>query len=384
MKTVDGCFWRDGGTAERWSPVPVPRLTTRRTVLQTLAAAAGAASAAGATATRDQQSPFEPTTITTFDPPRLPENVAVGSDGTHYLSMAPIGEVWGLSPGGDVTPSAVASLPLARGNPNALLLGITNASDGALYACLDSRDPETHGVWRVPLGDGGDPTLVASTNPQGSTLNGITGDALEDGAFLVTDHQRGRILRVTRGGDVGVWLDSPLLDPNPYAATPIGVDGIDVGPDGAVWVDNLSFGSVLRIPVGSDGSAGTPEVFARSDALVGADGLTVDPAGDVYVAVNARDAIVRVDGNGEPTTLVSGGVLDFPSDVHFGRTAETRRTLYVTNFALPAARAEGREANPSYVQIDLESVETATATGTATGTAVDGATETTPGTTDGA
>lgn len=326
--------------------------------------------AVGAAATGARRAETGLTTVATFDPPQLPENIAVTGDGTHYLSMAPTGEIWALTPGDDAAPESVASLPLPEDNPDATLLGVVPAEDeGALYACLNSRDPETHGVWRVPLDDG-EPTLVAGTDPEETTVNGIT-TALGEGTLLVTDHQRGVVWRVTDegdGGDAEVWLDSRLLVPSPYAALPVGVDGIAVGPDGDVWLDNLSFGSVLRVPVEGD-SPGEPEVVAHTDALVGADGLTVDANGDVYVAVNLRNEVVRLppEGEPEPETVVAGEILDFPSDVHFG-TGGSERTLYFTNFAFGSARAEGQQADPSYMSVDLGTAEgTATPAGNASG-----------------
>lgn len=332
-------------------------------MLKTLGVGAAGVAAIGVNGTVARQPQLA--TIATFDPPQLPENIAVGEDGTHYLSMATTGEIWELTPGDDVSPSSVASLPVPSDQQGPTLLGIVIASDdSALYACFNSGEADTHGVWRVPLDDGS-PEAVATVDPNESTLNGITGDALEDGAFLVTDHQRGAIWRVSDDG-AEIWLESQLLVPNPYADLPVGVDGIAVGPDGDVWVDNLSFGSILRIPVESDGSAGEPAVFAYTEELVGADGLTVDSDGVIYVAVNVRNAVVRIDRDGRRETLVSGEILDFPSDVHLGRSDGTQRTLYFTNFALLSAGAEGRQAAPSYMSVDLE--QTGTTAGTPGGT----------------
>jgi sugar lactone lactonase YvrE len=372
--------------------VPITDLVSRRTALKSIGVGAlGLAGALGGTAAGVQQQgqPTTLSTIATFDPPQLPENIAVAGDWTHYLSMAASGEVWSLTPGDDASPSSIAALPRPEG-AGLTTLGIATSGDGsAVFVCHNTGDPETNGVWRVPVDDGAEPSQLAAIDPEGTTLNGITGDAFDDGTLLVTDHTRGAIWRVSSEGEAEPWLVSPLLDPNPYEPVPVGVDGIAVGPDGDVWVDNLSFGSLVRIPVGGDGSAGEPSVVAYSDELFGADGMTVDSEGTIYVAVNQQNRVVRVeeqagaeaDQGVTVETIVGGEVLDSPADVHLGAGGD-EGTLYLCNAAFASAGVEGEVANPSYMSVDLEAAGTPAGTATATeaGTATE---ETATGTADG-
>ncbi|MFC4450928.1 SMP-30/gluconolactonase/LRE family protein [Halorussus aquaticus] len=318
---------------------------SRRQFLTGVAAATGVALAP--TVTEGQEAGLE--TVAAFDPPNLPENIATDREGNVYVSMVPPRQLWRVPREGD--PSSVAQVGPEDGEGS--LLGISRTEDGTTYAVLNSGVAETNGVWRVP--PDGSPELMASIPTEGTFPNGVTHDAVDDGV-LVTDSTRGLVWRATDDG-ASVWFDDPLLDPNPYASNSLGANGIAVGPEGDIYVANLSFGAVVRIPINQDGSPGSPEVVVQSDRLVGADGLTVADDRTVYVAVNAQDKVSRVTSGGDVSTVVSGGELSFPSDVHFG-PGDDQSTLYVCNFALPAFQAEDREANPSLMRLDLEQVTT--------------------------
>ena len=332
---------------------------SRRRFLTGVAAATGVALAPTATDAQaaDLVQGADLQTVAEFEPPNLPENLATDGRGNVYVSMAPPREMWQVPPEGD--PSSVAQVGPEDGEGS--LLGIARTDDGTTYAVLNSGVAETHGVWRIPAD--GSPERMASIPTEGTFPNGVTDDAVDDGV-LVTDSLRGAVWRATSDG-ASVWFDDPLLDPNPYASNSLGANGIALGPEGAVYVANLSFGAVVRVPIGSDGSPGSPEVVVQSDQLVGADGITVADDRTVYVAVNAQNKISRVTPDGDVETVASGGDLAFPSDVHFG-PGDDQSTLYVCNFSLPSFRAEDRQANPSLMRLDLGQAATTEAEGTTT------------------
>lgn len=323
---------------------------SRRRFLSGVAAATGLAFAPSVTATQEtttaapaaQEAQAE--VVADFEPPNLPENIATDAEGNIYVSMAPTHQIWQVPPEDEA--SSVASIGPEDGE--GILLGVTRTDDGTMYAALNSGVSETHGVWRVPAD--GSPELMASIPTAGTFPNGITHELLDDGV-LVTDSTRGAIWRATDEG-AEPWYDSPFLDPNPYAASQIGINGIDVGPEGDLYAANLNFGAVLRIPVEDGTPRYSPEVMVQSDDLTGADGIAVDDQRNVYVAVNAQNKVSRVTPDGEIETVVSGGQLDFPSDVHFG-PGDDQSTLYVCNFAFLTFQTEGETANPSLMRIDL-------------------------------
>ncbi|HEX2172344.1 MAG TPA: SMP-30/gluconolactonase/LRE family protein, partial [Dehalococcoidia bacterium] len=109
----------------------------------------------------------------------------------------------------------------------------------------------------------------------------------------------------------------------------IGANGMVIH-DRYVYVANTNYGRIVRIPIGTGSRAGTPEVFVEDEELLyGADGLTVDDWGTLYVAVNGLDSIAAISPSGEITTLAQGGGLQNPASV-----LAIGNVLYITNMAL--------------------------------------------------
>ncbi|WP_323172680.1 hypothetical protein [Natrialba sp. PRR66] len=229
----------------------------------------------------------EPELVADLEPPALPENLALDDSGTVYLSLAVTGELLAVDPDGNQ--ESVAQFDVGE---EGALLGIV-AVDGTIYALVNSGESETHGVWTVDIASG-DTERMAELPAEETAPNGITVDPYTEDGFLVTDHLGGAIWRVTPDGAT-VWVDDEVLDPDPEAEAGVGADGIAINPDGDVYVDNLDYGRLVRVPVSEDGSPGELGLVAEEDSLVGADGMTFDSQGRLYVAVNARDAIVRVE-----------------------------------------------------------------------------------------
>jgi sugar lactone lactonase YvrE len=121
------------------------------------------------------------------------------------------------------------------------------------------------------------------------------------------------------------------------------------GPSAYVYILNTSYGQIVRVPIEADGAAGQAEVWLETPALVGADGMTQDAAGNLYVAVNLQDRIVRIGPDRRIVTVAEGAPLDAPASPEI-----SGGTLYVTNFAVGRALglAPGAPA-PSVVRIDL-------------------------------
>lgn len=324
------------------------RAPSRRAVLGALAAAGALATGSSTAvaqddATDDGAAALE--IVAEFEPPALPENIAVDDAGTVYLSMGPSGEIRAVDPTGEE-----ASVATIDTGDEGLALGITVHED-ALYVANASSESETHGIWRVDPAGEADPERIAPLPADETMPNGIVPDPFVDAALLVTDHLGGAIWRVPLDGEPEPWLSHESLEPDTDAETPVGADGLAVY-EGDVIVDNLNAGSVLRVPV-EDGAASEPEPIAQAERLVGADGLTVDADGGIYVAVNAANEVVRVTPDGEIETLVDSG-LDFPADVHFGTTSETDSQLYVANFAYGTFLADPEAAAPSLARLEVD------------------------------
>jgi sugar lactone lactonase YvrE len=286
--------------------------------------------------------------VTAFDPAagELPEGVAT-RDGFAYVGFAPLGEIAKVDLGTGAK-SHFAKLPKPVPNKG-FMTGLTFGPDGLLYAALVSFDPSVQpGIYRVSAA-GGDASLFAK-DPKMVFPNGLVFDSA--GALFVTDSAAGTIFKIAHSGAVTPWASSALLagDPaqcggsgNPFQ---IGANGL-AERGGAFFATNTDKGSIVRVAINPDGSAGAPAIAVGPDcaALAGADGLTVDPRGDLVVAVNRQDKVVRVAKAGSIDVVTTGGPVDFPASLAWSGT-----TMISTNFALANA-SSGKPAKPGLLAI---------------------------------
>ena len=313
-----------------------------------LAACAGSAPAGGKGAAAPAAGPVAPTMVTAFDPAagELPEGVAT-RDGFAYVGFAPLGEIAKVDLG---TGARTRFAKLPRPVPNkGFMTGLTFGPDGLLYAALVSFDPSVQpGIYRVGAA-GGEASLFAK-DPKMVFPNGLVFDSA--GELFVTDSAAGAIFEVARSGAVTPWASSALLagDPaqcggsgNPF---PIGANGL-AERGGALFATNTDKGSIVRVAIDPDGSAGAPAIAFGPDcaALAGADGLTVDSRGDFVVAVNRQDKVVRVAKTGGIDVVATGGQVDFPASLAWSGT-----TMISTSFALAKA-SSGKPARPGLLAI---------------------------------
>lgn len=274
-----------------------------------------------------------PTLVRAFDPAQfeLPESVTTDGAGNFYFSMG--GLVKKLTPGGQL--SVLAAPPVPAG---AFMSGLKFGEDGYLYAGSGgfAPDPPASFVWRIDPGTGAT-TQYAALDPYGFA-NDLAFD--DEGNLYVTDPFLGLIWKIDESGAPDVWLADPALEGNasaPYLLIhAFGADGIafDKHKD-ELYIGNLDYGTIVRVPVECDGSAGEPEVWVDDfDTLGGADGITFDHHGNLFVAVNGQDRVAMVDPDGDVSVVAEGGLLDAPSSIVFGQTSKTKKTMYVAQFAI--------------------------------------------------
>jgi DNA-binding beta-propeller fold protein YncE len=267
-------------------------------------------------------------TVVAFDPNagQFPEGVAVDIRGTVYVSLVgPVDDI--VTVRADGSTSTFAHLSVPGFGP----LGLAVDASGHLLAAVSTFDDGTRGVYRIHAD--GSATRLAGT---GGILfpNGVALDPR--GTIYATDSIGGSVWRISPGGSAQVWIHDPLLEGTGALGLgfPLGANGIAVSPH-AVLVTNTEKGSVIRIPVLPDGTAGTPTVVASGSTLFGADGLTTDVFGNAYVAVNSQDMLVRVRPNGATTILATAADgLDNPASLSFGTSLGDRKSLFLTNFAV--------------------------------------------------
>jgi sugar lactone lactonase YvrE len=286
--------------------------------------------------------------LASFDPAagELPEGVAM-KEGFAYAGFAPTGVIAKVDlQSGKYT--TFANLPKPVPNKG-FMTGLTFGADGSLYAALVSFDPTVQpGIYRVPA-EGGQAKLFAK-DAHMVFPNGLVFDAA--GALFVTDSAAGTIYKITRSGAVSAWASSELLtgDDKECGGSgngfPIGANGL-VARDGAFYATNTDKGSIIRVEIKADGSAGTPALAAGPDcaALAGADGLTTDAEGNLIAAVNRQNKVVRLTRTGAVEVVAAGDTLDFPASLTWDAS-----TAIATNFALANA-SSGKPAKPGLLGI---------------------------------
>ncbi len=285
----------------------------------------------------------------------LPEGITVDPQGNVYVGLRALGQIRKLGaghPGEPITQSLFATI-------DAGLLGLAADRHGALYAAVPSFRPATHGVWMV-TSDGAATRLPGTERiffPNGLTLDGpgnlyvtsSSGAPLPGGGFA-----DGEIWRVPPGGSAELWLRDPLFTGTNALAPPfpIGVNGID-HRDGNLVVVNTERGRVVRVPIGLDGSPGTPAVIR--EGLAFPDGVALDPRGDIHVLVTGTSKLVRVTGDGATATDVAGPAegVDFATSLAFGTRWGDQWSLYLANSAAFPSPMPGRPG-PSVLKVSVD------------------------------
>ncbi|MYW18901.1 hypothetical protein GT039_25815 [Streptomyces sp. SID2955] len=263
---------------------------------------------------------------------QTPENIALEPDGSADLTFAFARRVAHVTVDGTTTSRAQLPEVADPDTPvvhSAVVTGIARAHDGTLYVAYATGTRET-GVWRVSPGAA--PVQIAQLPPDGFP-NGLALDERR-GVLYAADSVRGTVWRVPQaGGAATAWATGPALAPLPAPpASGLGANGVKVHRD-AVWVSNTDRGTLLRLPVLPDGSAGPVET--RGDGLGGIDDFAFPGHGkSALAALGSGGKLVLVGPDGTVTTLLTAqdGLSD-PTSV-----AVRGRTVYVPSAAFTTRR----------------------------------------------
>ncbi len=207
--------------------------------------------------------------------------------------------------------------------------GMTLDTTGNLYIASGGDEGV---IFKINAADlTGEPFDGSRVETFASGVPGANGLAFaQDNTLYVTGGATGNLYAVMAGGQVQTYATGLTAA---RAEQPIVVNGIAIDTDGAIYTSNTSSGEVNRFVVRTDGTLSAAEVIAQSPLLYGADGLTLGPDGQLYIAANERNAIVKVTMEGQVTDIARNdntGPLEFPASVSF-----VRNTLYISNFDLP-------------------------------------------------
>ena len=260
--------------------------------------------------------------------------ITVDKDGMLYVSdnsgrilrinpENPRPEVVGTVPGNGTSPQDLRALAFDR--------------DQNLYIA----GGESGQIWKLDV-DKISTTMPGTAALFASGLNYTDGMAFDRfGRLLVTNPIRGYVWEVDTTTRVNNIYASGLVSRE--SDSPIGVNGIAVARSGHVFVSNTANGVIHIIETRKESGYVEAVLIWRSDPrLIGADGMQFDAAGNLWIAVSARNAIVAITPDKEIIEVsINGntGPLEFPAGLAFSGDA-----LYVINS--DSAVGENKQRGP--------------------------------------
>ncbi|MFD4671322.1 SMP-30/gluconolactonase/LRE family protein [Lentzea sp. NPDC058450] len=258
---------------------------------------------------------------------QTPESIVLATGGTAYVAFAKARQIAEISPSGRIRVLATLPLPAdggvktpALGFP--LTLGIDRAADGTLYFLYATGTADLTGVWS--LRPGGTPRRIAAL-PATSLPNGLALDSRTRTLYVADS--TGSVWKVpAQGGRAEVWSSGGEL----AAAGFLGANGLKLH-GGAVWVSNLDKGTIVRIPLRGNGSAGDLRVVATG--LSGIDDFAFTGRGDEIIAaldVTNQVALVRSDGTHSIVLAAEDGLQGPTAIAVRGRTVYVPSAAYLT------------------------------------------------------
>ncbi|MET7645873.1 hypothetical protein ABZS83_20025 [Streptomyces sp. NPDC005426] len=257
-----------------------------------------------------------------------PENITSEPGGGADVTFAYSRQVARISATGRVHILATLPEPPAGATTPALsspfLGGIVRAHDGTLYFLYATGSSDLTGLWR--LRPGGTPQRIAALPAEGLP-NGLALDE-RSGLLYAADSVLGTVWRIpASGGRPTAWAATPELAPAGF----LGANGIKIH-NGAAWVSNLDRGTVLRIPITRQGTAGPVET--RASGLVNIDDFAFTGGGNsLLAAINADNEVALVRPDGSHTVVLTGADgLENPTSLAVrGNTAYIASGAYFTN-----------------------------------------------------
>jgi hypothetical protein len=258
------------------------------------------------------------------------ESIGVNADGVLFVSDRESGNVYSVDPE-DPLPAVVGKLEDRTDAAGAVLkangAGLVFTPGGDLLIASGAFN-EVLRLAAAELRAGNASAQTHITGVRGANSVLLLGDDL-----YVTGGATGNIyVAPASGGAADIWA---TIEPTARAVPPdnfmqaVVANGIARDPKGDLLVADTARAAIWRIPVNGDGSAGTAEIWVQETTLEGIDGLTFDPRGRLWAAVNEHNALVVVQDDAIREVVKNGntGPLEFPAALVF-----VGNTGYVANF----------------------------------------------------
>ncbi|HEY0264248.1 MAG TPA: hypothetical protein VGC07_06975 [Granulicella sp.] len=201
-------------------------------------------------------------------------------------------------------------IDVSADGPGTFFFGqLADASTNTLWTCEltpvpDSKPVQRHTTLRSWDLSTGAPKVRWQLPGDNTTCNDFAFGP--DKALYITDTGTGRIYRLAPGASTAeLYLEHRLLQ---------GVDGITF-LDGVLYVNNVVFNKIYRIPADATGKPGTPVDIWTDQPIKGPDGMRA-ANGKLFLAENGSGKItaLTIDGDKAHVTLVKEG-LNTPTGV---------------------------------------------------------------------
>ncbi|KAL9617170.1 MAG: hypothetical protein Q9160_008024 [Pyrenula sp. 1 TL-2023] len=300
-----------------------------------------------APSSKTTSSPLPVTTVYQFEPGKWAEALEFRPCGQLVVNILSSPEIYQIDP---VAGTAV----LVATNPNiTAFYGIAQVAPDQFYFAggnitlkTSTKPLGTYSVFHIDMSkfdasSPGSANLEKVADFPLATLNGMFTLDAEKGLVLVGDATNGVIYTLNvYTGENAITIDDPLLKTPPNATTKLNVNGIVVRPkDSAVYFTNTAAGAYGKIPINlEDGKQTGPGVLlATNPEKRGGDDLTLDAAGNAFVAEDPLDFVSLIRKDSSTPEIIAGGADDTetipgPTAAKFGTSKEDveRGGLYVT------------------------------------------------------
>jgi len=236
-----------------------------------------------------------------------PESLTIAPGGVLIVGSASSPFVYKVRPG---STTAEKFIDVSTEGPGTFFLGmLADASTNTLWTCQltpvpNTTQPQRHTALRSFDLTTGAPKIRWNLPGDSNVCNDFT--IGPDKALYITDTIPGRIFRLPAGASAAeLYLEHATLR---------GVDGITF-LDGVLYVNNVIFNKLYRIPVDANGKPGTPVDIWTDQPIKGPDGMRA-ANGKLLLAENANGKIsaITVNGDKASVTLLKDG-LDTPTGV---------------------------------------------------------------------
>lgn len=245
-----------------------------------------------------------------------PESVTSTPEGALFTGSVP-GTIYRAGPGETVARPFIT--PNAENGLRAVFGVLADPAQQRLWACSvanpfgprGSTPPAPSELVAFELSSGKLIGRWAFPAP-GGTCNDIAIGA--DGSAYASDTPGGRILKLAKGGTAleVVASDDRLK----------GIDGLDFGADGALYINNVQTNALWRVRLGASGQPAQLTLLKASDKMGGPDGLR-HIGGNRFLQAegsSGRATLVTISGDEARIQVLRDGLDSSPGITLIGRT----------------------------------------------------------------